>query len=443
MSNNLRDQKNDLNGLFDEDEDEISSVNSIAADNNDVEMNDADNLEDRNSFVEDEDEDRRSVGMDEEIDIFGAGSDADEEENTANQTSYLNDYDDEQRQEKPEFEEVDMQEMEITMPRYLARHLAPKKLDLLRVPNFLNVEYPAYEPEKLLEQLDAGESHTAEFRQKLRAELQNTLRWRYTIDDKNQFKIQSNSKIIRWSDGSLSLKLGKEIFNIKEKIIDDTYVAVSYEQHEIVQFQSKINSSFTLVPTSMSSATHLRLSSAITKGQVKTRNVHNIATTEDPEKMKREAEKVEESKIRARKKLDTKRRQKENRYAYNRDASMTGPQKSDNEQDFTGIGGHDVYERDDFVVSDDEDEERERAARLKRVKKQGSNKYRIKSSNEEDEDEEDEEEDDDDLLDDSEEPDDDLEEEARFTDDGELQVPKRGKDLKRRRGSKLLGEEVE
>ncbi|KAK9385465.1 Leo1-like protein-domain-containing protein [Lipomyces mesembrius] len=358
-------------------------------------------------------------------------------------------------EEEPEFEEVEMQEMEITMPRYLPSHSVPKEINVTRIPNFLNVDYSAFDPDSYLENaanIQAEGEEAAELRQQLRAEVNNTIRWRYTRDEFGNPQIQSNARILRWSDGSLSLKLGSEVFDINKKSIADTYIAASHDQQEIVQFHAKIASSMTLVPTSTASLTHMRLSKAIARGNVKVSNIHDIATTEDPEKMKREAEKAEESKIRARKKLDNKRRQRENRYPYGRDTGDLGAatplerggRRAYDDDDGMGYGTGDKYERDDFVVSDD-DEEEERAARLTKLKKQGADKYKDKRRQPRDSEEEEEEEEEGEEEGEEEE---DEEEEARFTDeeeekelaeeeeedaDDDLEIPKRSKDLKRRR----------
>ncbi|KAK9369346.1 Leo1-like protein-domain-containing protein [Lipomyces kononenkoae] len=439
-------RQQELSGLFDEDDEENAGIDADSnASHHDEEIT-RDEQPDRGmeaSDVEMDDDDAEPQAAEEDDDeIFGGPVDEEEDD----QGGYYDRYDSQmQQEEEPEFEEVEMQEMEITMPRYLPSHSMPKEIHVARIPNFLNVDYSAFDPDSYLENaanIQAEGEAAAELREQLRAEVNNTIRWRYTRDEYGNPKIQSNARIIRWSDGSLSLKLGSEVFDITKKSIADTYLAVSHDQQEIVQFHAKLASSMTLVPTSTASLTHMRLSKAIARGNVKVSNIHDIATTEDPEKMKREAEKAEESKIRARKKLDNKRRQRESRYGRDTGdlsgaAGMErGRRRTYNEDDGMGYGAGDQYERDDFVVSDD-DEEEERAARLTKLKKQGADKYKEKRRQAKDSEEEEEEQ--------EEEDEEEEEEEARFTDeeeekeldeedeDDELEIPKRSKDLKRSR----------
>ncbi|KAK9449983.1 Leo1-like protein-domain-containing protein [Limtongia smithiae] len=459
-------QQEDLNGLFGEDDDDaaMSEAGSATAPSAVASEHDDDDDEDRhgvrnghNSDVEMKDVEsangdesgpsRREHVEDNEEDIFG-GSDDDDVE------GYYNRYDQSQREEdeEPEYETVDMQEMEIRMPQYLPSHHGAKETNIVRVPNFLNVDYYVFDAERYLEEAEhvLGDSEEAEMRRKqLQAEVQNTIRWRYVADVYGGHELESNAKIVRWSDGSYSLKLGSEIFDIQHMPVTDTYYAVSHDEHEIIQFHSKIANTLSLVPSSMSSLTHMRLSSAIARGQVKVRSVNDFATVEDPEKMKRDAEKAEESKLRARKKLDNKRRQRENRYNYDRDLGGVdggaggvgserkrqgygGNNRDDDDDGMDRYGATDRYERDDFVVSDDEDDEDEEGAdRLRRLKKQGADKYRQKGNNDEDDEEDDEDEEEDAQFTDEEERSD--REGDNDADDDELDVPQRDKDLKRRR----------
>ncbi|KAK7206705.1 Leo1-like protein-domain-containing protein [Myxozyma melibiosi] len=335
-------------------------------------------------------------------------------------------------------EEVEMQEMEITMPRYLSSHKVPKETAIARMPNFLNIDPVAFDADTYLETAEniekAKGEGTDESRRQLREEVQNMIRWRYVKDEQGNNKIQSNARIIRWSNGSYSLKLGGEIFDIQETPVNDTYLAVSHNEQEIVQFHNKISKILNMTPSSTTSQTHLRMSNALARGQVKTRYINDIVTIEDPEKVKREAEKAEENKIRARKKLENKRAALESRSNYDRELGAgvgrgagggAGGRGSryDADDDGMGYGNSADYEKDDFVVSDDdEDEEEERAERLRKLKKAGADKYkkRRKGSDDDDEDEEEEEEeeDEDDLLDD---------------DDDDLEIPSQRRDLKRRR----------
>ena len=46
------------------------------------------------------------------------------------------------------------------------------------------------------------------------SQVENTIRWRYSQDEHGNDIRESNARIVRWSDGSMSLYLGSEIFDI-------------------------------------------------------------------------------------------------------------------------------------------------------------------------------------------------------------------------------------
>lgn len=54
-------------------------------------------------------------------------------------------------------------------------------------------------------------------------QVENTIRWRSCKDpDGNDVK-ESNARVVRWSDGTLSLLLGVEVFDIHKTKIDGDF----------------------------------------------------------------------------------------------------------------------------------------------------------------------------------------------------------------------------
>lgn len=252
---------------------------------------------------------------------------------------------------------------------------------------------------------------------------------------------ESNARYIKWSDGSLSLQLGSEIFDVIEKPNPDVFLAVSHPAQEVLQTSALLKKSMTFVPTSTSSETHKRLREHLQKQQLSSNTVvGNWATTDDPEKIKREAVKAEEINLKARRKLEQKRRQLEGRDGYDHGGSLRsdrGPAASSryDEQDmYSGGGGGggggsrgaDQYEEDDFVVHDDEDEDEDdaRTRRLKDVKRKGAESYKKSRRHSSEEEELEEEE----------------EAEAAFTDD-ESDGRSRRRSLKKKR--RIVGDDDE
>lgn len=49
---------------------------------------------------------------------------------------------------------------------------------------------------------------------RLKLKVENTIRWRQAFDDDGNSIKESNARFVRWSDGSYSLHLGSEIFDV-------------------------------------------------------------------------------------------------------------------------------------------------------------------------------------------------------------------------------------
>ncbi|KAA8899476.1 hypothetical protein TRICI_006339 [Trichomonascus ciferrii] len=295
--------------------------------------------------------------------------------------------------------------IEVTIPRYPPSHVPDPegRAYFARVPAFLTLEPHPFEEQKFLEERQSqGEQG------RLRLLNENTIRWRYGKGSAGNMTKQSNARFIKWDDGSMSLQVGGEMFDVQEKPYQDAFLAVSHPKNELLQTSAVLDTALSLVPTSTSSHTHKRLTQELAKRQLKSASVGSFATTDDPEKMKREAEKAEEINLRARRKLENKRRQMEEREGGGGLAASRTSRSSYNDYGGGGAIG-DGYEEDDFVVEDeDEDEEDERAQRLHNLKKRGAAAYRDNSDEEEEEEIEDadelEEEEDVDLDDDDKEP---------------------------------------
>lgn len=56
----------------------------------------------------------------------------------------------------------------------------------------------------------------------MKLKVENTIRWRHALDEHGNLIKQSNSKIVKWSDGSLSLFVGNEEFDIMQAPLGGT-----------------------------------------------------------------------------------------------------------------------------------------------------------------------------------------------------------------------------
>ncbi|KAN0088541.1 Leo1-like domain containing protein [Tylopilus felleus] len=238
----------------------------------------------------------------------------------------------------------------------------------------------------------------------IKLKVENTVRWRWIKDEFGQDRRQSNSRIIRWSDGSLSLRLGKELFDINQTIDTSggvvrqsiggsqpasqstssasqssglksqglTYLVAQHKRSEVLQAEAIITGYMTLRPTGMQSETHRMLVRAVGQKHSKVARLRMAPDpTMDPEREKQELLKLSAKK--SRKKAD------ETGFGTRRKRS-SDPRKrghdvwtDDEEPEYEGTEDEDdaratkrkaearkggEYQEDDFLVADESDEDR-------------------------------------------------------------------------------------
>ena len=271
---------------------------------------------------------------------------------------------------------------------------------------------------------DEEDSHPNEsIREKsmsIKLKVENTVRWRWIKDEFGQDvsdcllilthylcgiqRRQSNSRIIRWSDGSLSLRLGKELFDINQTIDTSggvvrqsiggsqplsqstplasqssglrsqglTYLVAQHKRSEVLQAEAVITGYMTLRPTGMQSETHRMLVRAVGQKHSKIARLRMAPEpTMDPEREKQELLKLSARK--SKKKMDdagfgTRRKRSSNQRKRSGHDVWTDDEEPEYEgsedEDDTGAakrkaearkGGE--YQEDDFVVADESDED--------------------------------------------------------------------------------------
>lgn len=110
--------------------------------------------------------------------------------------------------------------IEVEIPRIMTN--LGKTLHYVKLPNFLSVETRPYDNQTYEDEIDEDEVLDEEGRARLKLKVENTIRWRKKInedgteatDELGKPIRESNARVVRWSDGSMSLHLGDEIFDV-------------------------------------------------------------------------------------------------------------------------------------------------------------------------------------------------------------------------------------
>ena len=189
----------------------------------------------------------------------------------------------------------------------------------------------------------------------------NVVRWRFKKDSR---EVESNARVVTWSDGSRHLVIGDDALELQERDTGANEEAYLYvRQPGLMQAKQRLSKKITFKPATLESKTHERLTKAIDKkhGYRGSRTMA-YATNVDPEKEKEQADAELEKAMRASAALARKQQKMMNEDRDRRyDASR--PEAGYSENYYERRGGEDAKadaeERmdEDFLEADAEDEE--------------------------------------------------------------------------------------
>ncbi|KAF9054427.1 Leo1-like protein-domain-containing protein [Panaeolus papilionaceus] len=383
-------------------------------------------------------------------DLFGNDSDVEEQKNRRSPASPTASGPESDRLASPErerrhaleYEEddeappeiaVEVKEAEVKFPNLPVPKSSDNNNWVLRIPNFLKVEPKPFHPDTYIgPEHDEEEGALAENPQErsmsIKLKVGNTVRWRWNKDEYGQDVRESNGQVIRWSDGSLSLRLGKELFNITTTVDQSavarqnignlsqsqsqseaapgptptipgksrglTYLVAQHKRSQVLQSEAVITGYMSLRPVDMQSETHRMLVRAVGQRHNKVARLRMAPDpTVDPERQKMEMMKQSNKKTK-RKAFDTDglgspRKRRGYRRTTDRDVLWSdddddvggtyGANSDDDDDDDLGGSprktkrkstdhkGEEDYQADDFVVPD-EDEDDGQTSRRKRIR---------------------------------------------------------------------------
>ncbi|KAI5474423.1 RNA polymerase-associated protein LEO1 [Pseudohyphozyma bogoriensis] len=186
-----------------------------------------------------------------------------------------------------------------------------------KLPNFL-----ALKPQAFDEMMWEPEEEEEELKENAKTVVPDeyVVRWRWAKDAEGKPVKESNSRIVRWSDGSLSLQIGNELFDISASLDHSapiapgapnvppleslstfpetrghglTYLTAEHRYSQLIEAQASIHGTLTFRPTNLNSETHRRLAANVQRKYEKKIATKMAMTEEDPERKKAEREKAE------------------------------------------------------------------------------------------------------------------------------------------------------
>ncbi|ORX42030.1 Leo1-domain-containing protein [Piromyces finnis] len=248
---------------------------------------------------------------------------------------------------------------------------------LAKLPNFLDIEPEPFDPLTY----KGVEEEEARLRE-------NVIRWRYKKDKNNNYlpdQKESNARFIKWSDGSLSLLLGDEMFEVNLNEIDShQYIIVHHSKQGVLQTQAQLKNSMAFQPYGIKSLTHKKLTASIAEKHqraVKTKMFTGEHNKNDLRQEIKDNRRINQKLERLQQKKN-KPKNTENTRSHTRNNNNNN---SDEEESYSQKSRYNRYEdegdSEDFIVDDDEydeeeEREREKEERILKAKREGERQRR-------------------------------------------------------------------
>lgn len=131
--------------------------------------------------------------------------------------------------------------------------------------------------------------------------MSNTVRWRENLDDDGNAVKESNARMVKWSDGSMSLHLGSEIFDVYKQPLQGDHNHLFIRQGTGLQGQAVFRTKLTFRPYSTESFTHKKMTMSLADRSQKTSGIKILTQVGfDPDtdryaKLKKEEEQLRQA----------------------------------------------------------------------------------------------------------------------------------------------------
>ncbi|KAI1730134.1 leo1-like protein [Ditylenchus destructor] len=277
--------------------------------------------------------------------------------------------------------EEEAMEEEDAAPTLIDLEMARCRADLgtegslfVKFPNFLSVDTKPFDPDTYEDEMEDDEVLDEEGRTRLKLKIENTVRWRLRKDEHGNDVKESNAKFVKWSDGSMSLFLGNEMFDVeRQKIMDHNHLFI--RQGGGLLAQSVFTEKLVFRPHSTETLTHRKVTLSMADKSSKTQKVKVINDVGDnPEAQKQALIRKEEERLRASARRESQARRARDRPRVSGLTSgfLEGGYESDDMESPAAIKRH--YQRGTtapYNASDSEEEyeaEREKAKRIGEAK---------------------------------------------------------------------------
>ena len=336
------------------------------------------------TIVDDEDDDHEVQRYDDDVEPDKSDSDGEKADRQAMDETKESD---KPEQEDDEDEAVQETRIDVEVPK-ISTNLG-NEIHFVKLPNFLSVDCRPFDPETYEDEIEDEDSLDEEGRARLKLKVENTIRWRIGFDAEGKATRESNARIVKWSDGSMSLYLGDEIFDVTKQPLQGDFNHLFIRQGTGLQGQAVFRTKLSFRPHSTDSFTHQKMTRSMADRVNKGTGIKVISQVgRDPEANRYKRVKEEEERLRADMRRDSKIKRVKERALHNRLSSgyLEGGD-SDNDESISLSAIKNKYKKNKKkhnYSSDDDDEQDDSDVETKKARKLEKAKNALKDSDEED-----------------------------------------------------------
>eukprot|EP00511_Aplanochytrium_stocchinoi_P000557 CAMPEP_0204844124 /NCGR_PEP_ID=MMETSP1346-20131115/48380_1 /ASSEMBLY_ACC=CAM_ASM_000771 /TAXON_ID=215587 /ORGANISM="Aplanochytrium stocchinoi, Strain GSBS06" /LENGTH=531 /DNA_ID=CAMNT_0051983385 /DNA_START=143 /DNA_END=1739 /DNA_ORIENTATION=- len=191
----------------------------------------------------------------------------------------------------------------------------------VKVPNFLHICPYAFNEHQYSENHEKKEMEEAG-----KGLLDSVIRWRYkqdaiknkVLDENGNPILESNAKFVEWSDGSVQLLIGEQIFDVKTEKVDSQFLYTASKDSNsgtsCLESHGLVSSQVMFRPTDLKSSAHKDLALKVKERTLKGFKIKETESIKDPEALQEQRAKAKEERLR----MQQRQRAKSTRNVYGR-----------------------------------------------------------------------------------------------------------------------------
>ncbi|XP_057624536.1 RNA polymerase-associated protein LEO1-like [Chionomys nivalis] len=182
------------------------------------------------------------------------------------------------------------------------------ELYFVKLPRFLRIEPKPFDPQHYEDECEDEKVLYEDDKTKLKLKVENTIRWRIRRDEEGCKIKESNARIVKWSDGSMSLHLGSEVFDVYKAPLQDNHNQLFIREDTGLRGQAIFKSKLTFRPHCADGAAYKKLTLSFKSPSSKTQIRILPMAGCDPEWPRTEIQKKERRRLSSRRNLHSKRK---------------------------------------------------------------------------------------------------------------------------------------